>query len=294
MSLYYNFLGKILTETSLFEEWELAKRKPTRSAGTVYYKNKDLGVELATDTEGKLHTIFLFGTKQGRGKPFVGELPDGLQFDMSREAARKLLGAPTRSSEKGGIGIMAVEQASDKWIAANGQSIHLEYATDDNSISRVTLEDVELIITTLYDGLIAGSHHSIYLQDIDSQADAGAIWDTKAPDKQIAHVGAQMVGISIPRYAETYLTASLLNMRTPQGTLKGIDRWCEFSIEVTNTLQIGNYFAEFTTLDVPAGIYRVRLMCWFLDSVKSDDEGNDKYNLELWRDSEMREMVILK
>ena len=92
MSLYYNFLGKILTETSLFEEWELAKRKPTRSAGTVYYKNKDLGVELATDTEGKLHTIFLFGTKQGRGKPFVGELPDGLQFDMSREAARKLLG----------------------------------------------------------------------------------------------------------------------------------------------------------------------------------------------------------
>jgi hypothetical protein len=156
------------------------------------------------------------------------------------------------------------------------------------------MNDTELEISTLYDGKIEGSHHSIYLQDIDSQVDAGEIWNTQADARTIAHVGDQMVGISIPRYAETYLTASLYSSEIPISTLEGIDHCNEFSVKVTRELQVGNYFAEFHKLDVPVGIYRVRLMCWFLDSVKNDEEGNDRFSIEMWADTEMRETVILK
>jgi hypothetical protein len=291
-ALYFNYLGKKLSEQNLFTLWQLSKKN--RSGDRIYFQNPDLGVELITDVKEKLNTIFLYGRKEGKFKPFTGEIPFGITFKMSQSQTHAIMGKPTRSGEKGGVGIMAVERSWDKWENNIGQAIRVEYTEDEKGIFQITLMDTELEISTLYDGIIAGSHHSIYIQDIDSQADAGEIWNTKADARTIAHVGDKMVGISIPRYAETYLTASLYSSEIPISTLEGIDHCNEFSIKVTRELQIGNYFAEFHKLNVPAGIYRVRVMCWFLDSVKNDEEGDDRFSIEMWADGEIRETVILK
>jgi hypothetical protein len=291
-ALYFNYLGKKLSEQDLFTLWELSKE--SQSGNRIYFQNLDLGVELITDVKNKLNTIFLYGRKVDKFKPFTGEIPFGLTFKMSQSQTHTIMGKPARNGEKGGVGIMAVERSWDKWENNIGQAIRVEYTEDESSIYQITLMDTELEIRTLYEGVIAGSHHSIYLQDIDNQADAGEIWNTKADAQTIAHVGDQMVGISIPRYAETYLTASLYSSEIPISTLEGIDHCNEFSIKVTRELQIGNYFAEFHKLDVPVGIYRVRLMCWFLDSVKNDEQGDDRLSIEMWADTEIRETVILK
>jgi hypothetical protein len=290
--LYFNYLGKKLSEQNLFTLWGLSKGN--RSGNSVYFQNPSLGVEVITDVKDKLNTIFLYGRKEGKFKPFTGEIPFGLTFGISQSQTRDIMGEPSRSGEKGGVGIMAIERSWDKWENHIGQAIRVEYTEDEKGIFQVTLMDTELEIKTLYDGKIAGSHSSIYLQDIDNQEDAGEIWNTNADARMIAHVGDQMVGISIPRYAETYLTASLYTAEIPISTLEGIDHCNEFSIKVTGELQVGNYFAEFHKLDVPTGIYRVRLMCWFLDSVKNDEEGNDRFSIEIWADTEMRETVIFK
>ena len=293
-TLYFNYLGKKLAEQELFILWQLSKDKRNSGGDRIYFQNLSLGIEVMTDAKDKLNTIFFYGKKQGKFKPFVGELPCDLTFEMSRPQTRLLMGEPIRSGEKGGLGILAIERSWDKWENEIGQAIRVEYTEDDTGIFMITLMDTEKMINTLYDGKITGSHHSIYLQDIDSQADAGEIWDTKADDSKIAHVGDQMVGITIPRYAETDLTLSLYSYESVISTLEGIDHCNEFSIEVTNELQVGNYFTEYFKLGVPKGIYRVRVMCWFLDSVKKDDEGNDKFSIEMWKDSEMRETIILK
>ena len=292
--LYFNYLGKKLAEQNLLTLWQLSKDKRNSDGDRIYFHNPSLGVEVMTDAKDKLSTIFFYGKKEGKVKPFVGNLPCDLTFDMSRSETRLLMGKSIRSGEKGGLGIMAIDRSWDKWENKIGQAIRVEYTEDDTGIFMITLMDIERTITTLYGGKIAGSHHSIYLQDIDSQADAGEIWDTKADASKIAHVGDQMVGITIPRYAETDLTLSLYSYESTISTLEGIDHCNEFSIEVTNELQVGNYFTEFFKLDIPKGIYRVRVMCWFLESVENDDEGNDKFSIEMWQDSEMREPLILK
>jgi hypothetical protein len=291
-SLFFNYLGKNITETDIIKQWTLGK--PEKSDDRNFYKNHPLGIELYTNVKGMIKAIWLYGIKEKKIKPFTGSLPFGVTFAMSRKESRKLLGEPKYSGEKGGLGIMAVERNWDKWQNEKGQSLRLEYAVDDNSIYHALLMDTEMEIKILYDGKIKGSHHSIYLQDMDSKADAGEIWNTKADVTQIAHPGKQMVGISIPRYAETYLTFSYCSMETCINTLEGIDHCNEFSIEVTSQLQVGNFFETFTNLDVAPGIYRARVMNTFLHTVKNDEEGDDKYSIELWPDTEVRELVILK
>jgi hypothetical protein len=59
---------------------------------------------------------------------------------MSRTAVVELLGKPDFSLEKGGVGIMAILNSADKWFDEAGNSIFVEYATDESSIILVTLQ----------------------------------------------------------------------------------------------------------------------------------------------------------
>jgi hypothetical protein len=146
----------------------------------------------------------------------------------------------------------------------------------------------------LYDGLIKGSHSSIYLQDKESKEDAGEIWNTKATPQQIAHPGRQVVGISIPRYGETYLTLRLCSARPVFFKKEVVDHCNEFSIEIANQLEVGNFFTGFIPLPIPPGIYRARVIALFLNTVKNENEGEDKFVIDLWPDTEHRELVIVQ
>jgi hypothetical protein len=142
-AIFDNF-GKPIEATDLFAKYKLAllkKAKPSDGSGAIYAA-KEAGVEVRQDLKDRstIETIFLKYYVDGKGwKIFAEEAPCGLAQDMSRTTVKKLLGKPDFSVEKGGIGLMAITNSADKWYDTIGNSIHVEYAEDDNSIRLLSI-----------------------------------------------------------------------------------------------------------------------------------------------------------
>jgi hypothetical protein len=122
-------------ETQLVKDYAITfwrKAKPSDGSGA-YYRNKDAGIELVAELdEDAISTIFLT-------PKFTGELPNGLQFNMSRIEVRKLLGQPDWSLEIGGTGILAITNPADKWWLPSGDALRVEYTEDEISIKLLSV-----------------------------------------------------------------------------------------------------------------------------------------------------------
>jgi hypothetical protein len=122
-------------ETQLVKDYAITfwrKAKPSDGTGA-RYRNKDAGIELLAELdEDAISTIFLT-------PKFTGELPHNLHFNMSRVEVQKLLGQPDWSLEKGGTGIMAITNSTDKWWLPSGDALRVEYADDETSITMLSV-----------------------------------------------------------------------------------------------------------------------------------------------------------
>lgn len=97
------------------------------------------GVTLTIDDgDGLIQSVQFYGEPPADRARFAGTLPAGLRFDMSRGAARALLGEPVRSGEARELPILGKMPAWDKWAAP--MSVHAEYTFDEASIRLVTME----------------------------------------------------------------------------------------------------------------------------------------------------------
>ena len=95
------------------------------------------GVEMLFNQDGVLKSIFLFAEGEDGARQFGGDLPEGLRFLMSRENARKNLGAP---QETGG-GEVSFQREILPWdkFHRDGWDLHVRYSKPLQSIQRVTL-----------------------------------------------------------------------------------------------------------------------------------------------------------
>lgn len=140
----FNNFEKAIEQTDIFKKYKFVltkKAQPSHGSGAVF-SDKLAGVEIRQSLEDRstIDTIFLKMYIDGRGtKAYTGTLPCGLKQIMSRSEVQKLLGKPDFSVEKGGIGLMAITNAADKWYDAIGNGLRIEYETDDKSIKLITI-----------------------------------------------------------------------------------------------------------------------------------------------------------
>ena len=142
--LFDAFLSK-LTESEIYKKYEMAllkKAKPSDGIGD-YHGNKKLGISIysrvAKTERDQINGIFLYGKGHKGYESFTDELPFGIKFTNSRAEVLAILGKPDWSIEKGGEGIMAITNSADKWFTANKEGFRIEYATDDKSISLISI-----------------------------------------------------------------------------------------------------------------------------------------------------------
>ena len=142
--LFDAFLSK-LTEASIYTKYAMGlikKAKPSDGIGD-YHGNKKLGISIYSRftkiERDEINGIFLHGKGHKGYEVFAGELPLKINFANSRTEIHAVLGKPDWSIEKGGVGIMAITNNADKWYTANNEGFRIEYATDDNSISLISI-----------------------------------------------------------------------------------------------------------------------------------------------------------
>jgi hypothetical protein len=80
-----------------------------------YLNARDAGVHLVLTKKHKLDAIHLYsGTLEGFCR-FDGPAPGDIGFEMSRAQIRSTLGVPSMHGDPGGVGIMAIEHAFDRY-----------------------------------------------------------------------------------------------------------------------------------------------------------------------------------
>jgi hypothetical protein len=98
----------------------------------------DRGLAFTFDARPRLSAIFFEGRKDPpEGVPFVGRLPRGLTFEMSRDAVRARLGKPTasRDPEPAGSGEgLAWDRFDEPDV-----SLHVQYGAGGARVDLVTL-----------------------------------------------------------------------------------------------------------------------------------------------------------
>lgn len=142
--LFHVFITQ-LTESAICTKYKMSlikKAKPSDGQGD-YHGNKKQGISLYSrvvkDERNQLNAIFLHGKGHKGYEVFDREIPLGIKFSNSRTEILGILGKPDWSIEKCGVEIFVVANISDKWFTANKEGFRIEYATDDKSISLITI-----------------------------------------------------------------------------------------------------------------------------------------------------------
>jgi hypothetical protein len=103
-----------------------------------YLNARDAGIELVLNKKHKIEAIHLFnGTAEGFCR-YAGPFPFDIDFDMTRAQIREKLGTPAMSMEAGGIGIMAIEHAFDRY-ENDTHYIRFQFTDEGAGVHLITL-----------------------------------------------------------------------------------------------------------------------------------------------------------
>jgi hypothetical protein len=96
------------------------------------------GVELCLTKKHRIEAIHLYGGKLEDFDRYQGSLHPNINFDTSRIQVHQILGTPAMSMEPGGIGLMAIDFAFDRY--ENDQYyIRFQYEAGNDAIRLITL-----------------------------------------------------------------------------------------------------------------------------------------------------------
>lgn len=147
-----------------------------------------------------------------------------------------------------------------------------------------------------YDFEIYADYHQFYLEDETSPHDTGSIWTKETHERMLA-VSEKLVAIGTARYESVPVSVEFHNAE-PILELEKYSRINECSLEVVSNKLIlagcTEYLPDAARIEIEPSIYRVRILYSNLETVKDDWEGDDFYVLQLWKDSEMRQILSLK
>ncbi|RYD63544.1 MAG: hypothetical protein EOP84_33555 [Verrucomicrobiaceae bacterium] len=128
-------------------------------------------------------------------------------------------------------------------------------------------------------------YHQFYLQDELAVGDLSDAWTEEATDRLLA-TAPGVVGVGTIRDMEVPVTVEVLDHEPAQDS-EHFDHVVECSLAVTSGRVVvagcTDYFPEARRIDLPAGIYRLRVSYADLNSLSADAmDGNDSYRLQLW------------
>ncbi len=106
--------------------------------GRTYGEAPGSGLSFVVGTDGRIRTLHLYSDGHENFARFIGTIPFGIRFDMSRANVRAILGSPSASGEPRQIEHYGEGAAWDRF-AFDAVQMHVEYRGDQRSIQLVTL-----------------------------------------------------------------------------------------------------------------------------------------------------------
>lgn len=143
---------------------------------------------------------------------------------------------------------------------------------------------------------IFADYHQFYLEDENSLHETGNIWNQETHERMLATEDG-LVAVGTARNTEVPVTIEI-HENEPVLELTSFSRVNECSLRIwSNKMTIAgctDYLPEAARIDIEPSIYRVRILYKNLESVENEIDGDDSYTLQLWKDSEMREVKEVK
>ena len=147
-----------------------------------------------------------------------------------------------------------------------------------------------------FDFQIFADYHQFYLEDENSPHDTGDIWNQETVE-QMAATAKGLLAVGTARSSTVPVTVEFHDGE-PILELEKYSRVNECSLEITSDRLVisgcTDYLPDAERIEVIPSIYRVRILYGNLETVVEEWEGEDFYLLQLWKDSEMREISTLK
>lgn len=103
-----------------------------------YLDAKNSGIELALNADHTLKAVHLYAQGVEDFEAYAEPLPADLALSSSRADVRAALGEPAMSMDAGGVGLMAIEFAFDRYEAGE-HYLRIEYLKGENAIRLVTM-----------------------------------------------------------------------------------------------------------------------------------------------------------
>jgi hypothetical protein len=111
---------------------------PETMGESLYVNARPHGIALALSRKKCVEAVFLYAEGVEDFSRYQAALPGGVTFTSTRAVARAALGAPSLSGDVGGIGIMAIEHAFDRFEDA-AHYVRFTYWADDAGVRLVTI-----------------------------------------------------------------------------------------------------------------------------------------------------------
>jgi hypothetical protein len=292
--------GKPIQEPML-TEWFAGKAKPDE-----FNVNKALGCAVTLDHLSRVTAVFLFAARvEGANKPFAGGLPGGLSWSSNRADANAAFGKPESSGEPTNQPAGSVFHSPypwDRWsIASSGAGpgglLRIEYSEASDALRSITFQPPPSPEPWSVEFEIFASHYQFVVGDIGQTNDLETIWDDpSATDVQFAPgASGQLVGVGTKRFGTVPVTVSWYP-EEPKLDPRGIDRINECGLTIVTSVGVGNYVSdtELKPVDIGPGTYGLRVLYEGQKQVVNDQEGNDRYVVQLWPVVELPPVRYLK
>lgn len=145
---------------------------------------------------------------------------------------------------------------------------------------------------------IYADYNQFYLECESSLHQTDLVWDAEnIAFNRMLGVGEKLIAIGTARYRTVPVTIEFHDS-SPNLELEKYSRVNEASLEVTSNKLIlsgcTEYLPDAARIDVEPANYRVRILYGNAEIVTDEDEGDDFYFLQLWKDEILREVGMLK
>ncbi len=103
-----------------------------------YLNAKKAGIQFALNADQSVRAVHLYAQDIEGFDAYAQPLPAGLALSSSRAYVQAALGEPVMSMNAGGVGVMAIEFAFDRYEAGD-HYLRIEYQSGDTAIRLVTI-----------------------------------------------------------------------------------------------------------------------------------------------------------
>lgn len=133
----FSWLGKDALSLSIYAE-RFDGAAITIMGESLYLDAKQAGIELALNADHTVKAVHLYAEGIEDFAAYADPLPAGLSLSSSRGEVRAALGEPAMGMDAGGVGLMAIAFAFDRF-EADAQYLRVEYLPGNAAIRLVTI-----------------------------------------------------------------------------------------------------------------------------------------------------------